>query len=113
MLIIVCGGRDYLDARRVNDVLDALRLEIGEFTVIEGGATGADHCAQLWALARKVPLKTVHADWNAHGRAAGPIRNKQMLELGAQLVIAFPGGRGTANMMKQARAAGVAVREIA
>ena len=53
------------------------------------------------------------ADWDTHGRGAGPIRNKQMLEEGKpDLVIAFPGGKGTANMIGQAKEAGIPVREI-
>ena len=53
------------------------------------------------------------ANWKKHGRAAGPIRNKQMLEEAKpDLVIAFPGGAGTANMVKQAREAGVKVEII-
>lgn len=53
------------------------------------------------------------ADWHTHGRAAGPIRNRRMIEEGKpDLVVAFPGGRGTANMVNQARAAGIEVREV-
>ena len=52
-------------------------------------------------------------DWEKHGRAAGPIRNKLMLDEGRpDLVVAFPGGRGTANMVKQASAASVEVIEV-
>jgi hypothetical protein len=50
------------------------------------------------------------ADWNTHGRAAGPIRNQRMLdEVKPELVVAFPGGRGTADMVRRAREAGVNV----
>jgi hypothetical protein len=57
-----------------------------------------------------IAVKEYPADWQKHGKAAGPIRNRQMLEDGKpDLVIAFSGGRGTANMISQARAAGVKV----
>lgn len=47
------------------------------------------------------------------GKAAGPIRNQRMLDDGKpDRVLAFPGGRGTANMVKLAKAAGVPVHEI-
>ncbi len=50
------------------------------------------------------------AEWSKYGRRAGPIRNKQMLDVGKpHLVVAFPGGAGTANMVKQAKAAGVPI----
>ncbi len=53
------------------------------------------------------------ADWHEHGRAAGPIRNARMIAEGRpDLVIAFPGGRGTADMVSRARKAGIEVREV-
>src|SRR5690606_30354012 len=52
------------------------------------------------------------ADWRRHGRAAGPIRNQEMADAGADLCIAFPGGRGTADMVRRARAAGIPVRSV-
>ncbi|BAQ18361.1 hypothetical protein GL4_2928 [Methyloceanibacter caenitepidi] len=81
--------------------------------MIHGNATGADALAGFWAIAVGVPILAFAADWNKHGRAAGPIRNKQMLDEGKpDLVIAFPGGRGTANMVRQARERGVEVVEV-
>jgi len=81
--------------------------------VIHGAAPGADTLAGRWAELRRVPVEAFPADWEKHGRAAGPIRNAPMLAEGKpDLVVAFPGGRGTANMCKQARAAGVKVVEV-
>lgn len=60
-----------------------------------------------------VPVIVYHADWNAHGRSAGPIRNAKMLAEGKpDLVVAFPGGKGTAHMVGIARKAGVPVVEM-
>jgi hypothetical protein len=62
---------------------------------------------------KMLKVERYRADWAKHGRAAGPIRNKQMLEEGKpDLVVAFPGGQGTANMMSQVREAGVRVMAI-
>ncbi len=70
--------------------------------------------AREWAEARRVPVQTFRPDWKRFRRAAGPIRNKQMITEGKpDLVVAFPGGRGTANMVELARAAGVPVRLVA
>ena len=113
MRVLVCGGRDYTDAKRVREELDALDAEERIRYVIEGEATGADTLAREWADLRWVPVLKFPADWNKHGKAAGPIRNKQMLDEGRpDLVVAFPGGRGTANMIEQAERAGVPVRRI-
>jgi hypothetical protein len=84
--------------------------------VIAGGARGADTLAVQEARARKppIPVRVYPADWRRHGKAAGPIRNQQMLDEGApDLVLAFPGGGGTADMVRRARRAGLEVVRIA
>jgi hypothetical protein len=112
--VLVCGGRDYDNGTALFAALDTAHAETPIGYVIQGGAPGADFLAKLWAEARNVPCVELRADWRAHGRSAGPIRNMLMLEKGKpDLVLAFPGGRGTADMVRQARAAGVRVREIA
>lgn len=71
--------------------------------MIEGGANGADHFAKAWAEERGIPFRTFHANWRMYGRAAGAIRNAQMLAEGKpDLVVAFPGGPGTADMVRRA-----------
>jgi hypothetical protein len=63
-----------------------------------------------WAIEAGIPVKPYPADWRLHGRAAGPIRNTLMLVEGRpDLVVAFPGGQGTADMTKKALRAGVKV----
>lgn len=82
-------------------------------TIICGGATGADQLAADWAAYRQVPKVVVRADWEKHGKAAGPIRNQTMLEeWSPSLVLAFPGGRGTADMIRRAKKADVRVIEV-
>ena len=111
--VLVCGGRNYNDTARVFAVLDKLHGEAGVSVVIEGGARGADACGKEWAFRRRVECQTFEADWENQGSFAGPARNKRMLDEGRpDLVIAFPGGRGTADMVRKARKAGVEVVEI-
>lgn len=115
MRVLICGGRDFADDRKFWLQMDALLEQYGPITcVIQGGAPGADYFAALWANEQKIELKTYNADWRTYGRAAGPIRNEQMLREGKpDLVVAFPGGRGTASMVALAKAAGVRVVEVA
>lgn len=112
--VIVCGGRDFADRKLVFETLDAIQFGAGPLHIIQGGASGADKLAMDWALSKPYAhVSNVPADWRKHGRAAGPIRNQQMLdEYRPRLVVAFPGGRGTADMVRRAKAAGVPVREI-
>jgi|SRR5215471_12881057 len=111
MKVLVCGGRDYLDRRRVFAVLDFNRSKID--CIVHGGARGADESAGLWAHENDVPCKVYYADWRRDGLAADPRRNELMLRKEhPDLVVAFPGGRGTAHMVRIAREAGVRVIEI-
>ncbi len=109
MRLIVCGGRDYSDEAFVFPTLDRVHAKRSVTQVVQGGATGADALAKHWADARGVECLTIRADWRTHGKAAGPIRNGQMLDLQPDGLVAFPGGRGTADMCRQAAARGVAV----
>jgi len=111
--VLVCGGRKYSDIGAVHRSLDAVHRRTPIDAVIDGGALGADAIARAWAWDEEIETVTFVADWEKDGRAAGPIRNRRMLDEGKpDLVLAFPGGRGTANMMALARKAGVEVRQI-
>lgn len=113
MKVLVCGGRDYDDKAVVYAMLDRIHVEHPISLVIDGGANGADLLARSWGWDRDVKRRTFPAKWKEHGKAAGPIRNAQMLSEGEpDLVVAFPGGRGTANMVSLARGSGVKVIEI-
>lgn len=108
MKVLVCGGRDYSDGGCVARYLTQLKPSC----VIQGGATGADYLAMNYAQNHNVRSQTFRADWTKHGKAAGPLRNQQMLDEGKpDVVLAFPGGRGTADMVRRAKAAGVRVIE--
>lgn len=113
MRVLVCGGRDYGDRAAVARELDDYLHRVSHLVIIQGGASGADQLARDWCVQRFVSYQHFPADWRRHGKAAGPIRNAQMLADGRpDVVLAFPGGRGTADMIRQARAAGVPVREV-
>jgi predicted Rossmann-fold nucleotide-binding protein len=101
--VLVCGGRDYDNRRRVESVLEALRTAYPELIVIEGGATGADAHARRWAIEKGIWHETYPANWQRFGRSAGTLRNAQMLREGRpDIVIVFPGGAGTLDMLNQA-----------
>ena len=112
--ILVCGGRDYSDARRMRKILDLMERRFGPLEIGEGGALGADAGARWYAAERGWSCRTFSADWTRYGASAGPIRNATMLrEFEPDYVLAFPGGRGTGDMVTKARAAGVRVGEVA
>lgn len=112
---LVCGGRDFADGAMFEFLMSQLVAAKGlPAKVVHGAARGADSMADEWARDFALEVAAVAADWQTHGRAAGPIRNQKMLdEHKPNLVIAFPGGRGTADMVDRARKAGIDVAELA
>jgi len=110
--IIITGGRRYRDTATIRRVLEEYH-QTPPPTLVHGGAAGADsEAAYVAGYLLEWHVEAHPADWQRHGRAAGPIRNQQMVDSGADLVIAFPGGRGTADLIRRARAAGIPVRVI-
>jgi hypothetical protein len=109
--VIVTGSRQLADHRPVWDALYRLVAEHGHLTVVHGGCpNGADRYASLWASDNACATEVIYpADWDRHGIAAGPIRNRAMVADGADLVLAFPqlGGknRGTRHCVRTAHAA--------
>lgn len=114
MKILVCGGRDFTDASAIRAELLAAAGGGFDHRLIHGCARGADSLARDEALRLGWEIEGYPADWSKWGKAAGSIRNRQMLSEGRpDLVIAMPGGRGTADMVRQAKKAGIPVREVA
>lgn len=110
MRLIVAGGRGYCFTAADAARLDRLAVELRVTEIVHGCASGADLCAEKWAANRLIPTTTFRPDWQRHGRAAGPIRNRAMAEY-ADALVAFPGGRGTADMVRQAKERGLTVHD--
>lgn len=117
MIAILCGGRTYICTEADYAWLASLSLT----EVVTGGAKGADLCGHLWAQGQGIETAVFPANWKGYMRSAGPRRNAHMLAYlrwraevtGARhAVLAFPGGSGTADMCRQARAAGVPVLHV-
>jgi|SRR5215469_8786893 len=110
--VLVCGGRSFKDREFLFLVLDQHLAR--DDVIISGAARGADRLAIEYAVMRRLACERFPADWALYGKGAGPIRNQQMLDKGKpDLVIAFPGGTGTADMVARAKLAKIEVREIA
>jgi hypothetical protein len=113
MRVLVTGGRFYDDIAKVWEVLSAIDMTL----LIHGGATGADSLAADYATEKGIlqrPFDVPREEWRRLGRKAGPLRNQRMLDDGKpDLVIAFPGNDGTADMVRRAKKVpGLEVKEI-
>jgi hypothetical protein len=103
MELIVSGSRYGVSKEWLEQVLSAVHEGKPIDVLITGGCSGVDIQAEQWALSKHVPVLTYKADWTSYGRAAGPIRNRQMLKLHPEAtVLLFPGGDGTSNMRRSA-----------
>lgn len=97
----------YADAQFVFRVLDCIHARTPIDVIIHGAALGADAAGHVWAKKNGVKTVPFPANWDEYGKRAGPLRNQQMLDFGPELVVAFPGGSGTADMVGRARASGL------
>lgn len=108
--VLVCGGRDWEDELAVELALNCLNELHGIECIVHGAARGADTLAMQWANRRGVKHRPFPANWDAHGLGAGRRRNRQMLrEAEPDLVVAFPGGSGTLDMIEISEKAGIPV----
>lgn len=102
---IIAGGRDFNDkAYLVEKVLDLIFLEKdAKAEIVSGGASGADKLGEEFALRMGCRLTSFPADWDTHGKAAGPIRNEKMAEYADACIVFWDGkSRGTKNMIDMA-----------
>lgn len=114
MKVLVCGGREYgtmvlhdktyVNEKEVgflNGALSVLHAITPITTLVHGAAKGADLLADEWGYYAGVNVAAYPANWGQRGRAAGPLRNREMLtKENPDIVIAFPGGTGTADMVE-------------
>jgi len=116
--VLVCGGRDLNDyqwfMKRFDDFSAYIKREFDQevTTIIHGAARGADSLAANYAFTLGIEQKDFPAQWNVHGKSAGPIRNQLMLDQDPDYVLGFEGGRGTNHMLSIARAKGTTTFHI-
>lgn len=107
--IIVAGGRDFTDYALLSETLDVIlkRYTLREVQIVSGCCRGADALGERYAREHGIPVVRFPADWQAYGKAAGPIRNRKMAEYASEgegILVAFWDGksRGTASMIRLA-----------
>lgn len=117
-IVLVCGSRLTCDESLIYKVLDDLNKEQHISLLVQGFAKCTDQTAHKWAKDRGIKstgdkYKITASDWKKLGNGAGPWRNKSMLtNERPNLIVAFPGGNGTANMVEQGRKAHVRVIRV-
>lgn len=96
------GGRHYTNDTKVSEVINDIIEVYGDITVLVGDCTGLDALVKEYCIKHDIPLQIYYADWKTQGLKAGPLRNKRILDEDPDLVVIFPGGKGTLNMYNQA-----------
>jgi hypothetical protein len=105
MRLAVAGGRDYRLTERDYIVLADIHRREKIDILLHGGCRGADLDAAQWALDHGIATETFTAAWDLYGKAAGPLRGEQMVD-NADMLVAFPGGRGTRHAIAYAKKQG-------
>lgn len=113
MRVLVCGSRDWKDRKGIRDRLERLPIST---VIVEGECRGADILSREVAEKLGLRVEKYPAKWHRYGRAAGPIRNTQMVESEPDLVIAFHEdigrSKGTVDTLKKARRKGIKTEVI-
>ena len=112
-VVVVTGGREWTDWIHATSTL----AECRPGHVVVGCARGLDSTVREWCKKERVTHTVVYADWDTHGKKAGPMRSRKMLEVARRLamnqagpwLLYWPGGHGTRPMIQLAREAGVLV----
>lgn len=114
MKVIMAGRRDWKPSPHAFDrALEAAGLHQKVTEVVVGGAHGVDRAAEAWARFKRLPVKCFTADWESHGPAAGPIRNRAMARYGEVLLLFWDRlTKGSRSMKKEAQAAGLSIYEF-
>ena len=117
MKVLVCGNRHWDNINSIMSELEILTFTDGDNFLITGGCSGADYMAEC--ITRNTDLsdfwtiKVFHADWDKHGKSAGPIRNREMLDMEPDIVLAFHGdlskSKGTKDCVFEANRRGIRV----
>jgi hypothetical protein len=100
--LLVAGGRDYYDYKFIDQILtewlSKQDLDVQEIVLVHGDANGVDRIAAQWAIYNGIAPEAHPANWKLQGRAAGYLRNTEMIHSGVDEAILFEGGAGTSNM---------------
>lgn len=128
MIIGVTGDRNYTDEEKVDEVLKGCLTEFGKIVIIHGDARGLDNLAKKWAIENNVKEVGYRVDWKdfsppfkivrspygyEYNVLAGFKRNQKMIdEAGIELLLVFPGGKGTKDMTKRAKKADIPIRFV-
>jgi len=117
MKILICGSRFYKNYIKIYYYIKSLQEKCDDLIIIEGGARGADRLARNACITLGIEYKEYQANWDKYGKAAGPIRNKKMLDDNPDidLVVSFHedinSSKGTKDMLNKARKKGIRVEK--
>lgn len=87
--LAIVGSRNFNDYKKLEKEVDGIRSDVDVTLIVSGGCKGADSLAEKYAISNNIPISIHKPDWDMYGKAAGPIRNKLIIDE-ADIVLAFP-----------------------
>lgn len=123
MRVCIAGSRSITDQGTLDRVMDKVQDDLAKAgilcplpsEIVSGAATGVDQLGLIWAEKHRVPTKIFTANWEAFGKSAGPLRNREMAHymdtFGDCVLVALWDGesRGTLHMIKYCHKLGIPV----
>ncbi len=105
--VVIAGCRTYSNYEEAKDFIISCLIEyktIDQITILSGGCQGADLLGERFAKENSFPIKRYLPDWKKYGKAAGPIRNKQMVDVCHKVICFWDGkSKGTESLIKYAK----------
>lgn len=102
MKVIIAGSRNFSDYSALKKKIDEFQQKHQITEIVSGGAEGADRLGEIYAEENGIPVEIFPADWSKNGKAAGPIRNRQMANYADALLAVWDGSsKGTKNMIEE------------
>lgn len=114
MIVVIAGGRDIVvPSKAIQKSLEAIGFDPSKDSIISGGASGVDTCAETYCTENSIPFKVYKADWDFYGKSAGPIRNSLMAKDADHLILFWDGkSKGSKNMKSEMESLGKPVFEV-
>jgi hypothetical protein len=102
MRVAVCGGKDFLAQNLISAVLNNLHREEYISEVLVGKCRGVDELVASWAIRTGIPVTYYESDWLSFGAEADDVRNQALVAEQPYVIVLFPGGKRTANLLQKA-----------
>ncbi len=106
MRVAVCGGKDFLAMHLISAVLFKVHRANHITELLIGNSRGVDEIVNDWAARTGIPVRHINSDWLSYGEDADDVRNQLIIDERPDIIVLFPGGKRTNDLLNKAITAG-------